>query len=881
MTNTQLPLVRPPFSLDPAGRALATDWFAGFRLQAFPALAYAHEPVVLKLLLDRDLEEYECRFSIGYTAWEPWQPARPVFVRTIGRRGESVTVCCQLRTQGVESPIAVTGVAILSEFSLRPAPGALLAVTVLEQGDALAVACQDGALYWNRRTGEQHYVRTGHAGATTTLVSPDGKIVTQHLGLGQDAQGRHLFHPEVSVHDLYTGLEVRRFSLEESEEMRGFTAGGDLITRWRKRPTPMKWWRGEPVMLDETPYFTRLWDLEGGEVIAEYAGVLMDTSQSGVGAVAYFFNDTLTFREHYRHQRVRGTYYLTTLRGGTSHTIRLSPSGSFAAVTAVTPIRQGAFTFNHTTYEIVRTLGARRLAALPEKITVTQFVSDDLLWMVDHAEEDPARKLKLYDWTAGKVEATLPIFAILGKDRLPDAIHAGHWGLDEGGQNSDMIWQSARQHDTLQFLEQMQFCFAADPVMPDLVVALCKTVQGVHEVACVAREDDYSQLHLLPYAWPRRNSSQEVVATSRRVYASASDQTIRVYDLVSGESRQEIKRDSIEPPSDTYRSIELVARDEIVLLTQASNPIQYWGRNDRTDEALHWIAGPGTVSADLVDSDGEAILLWAVDLGDPQQERAHQAKAMGHLGYVISSLLAGSSAPEQKAAEKPPRLHGLCIWNHRTDETHLVALPQPCRTTCYVPERECWLVYTMHSEDDIDKEAKKLVKRTVYANVYSVSLQGEKDTVLSYEFEPFIDERVKSSVFPSSGEPYTQGKIYEPALALSRAQPGQLAYYNLDELGMIDVFSQQIIWQCPNPVAYKYGVPNLIIPLPGDRVWARFDSHGAVVIDSRGQIDPGQVRPYHAWQPALYASAIVYADVGLWRPLARAKSQSIAPQIQE
>ena len=121
MTNTQLPLVRPPFSLDPAGRALATDWFAGFRLQAFPALAYAHEPVVLKLLLDRDLEEYECRFSIGYTAWEPWQPARPVFVRTIGRRGESVTVCCQLRTQGVESPIAVTGVAILSEFSLRPA----------------------------------------------------------------------------------------------------------------------------------------------------------------------------------------------------------------------------------------------------------------------------------------------------------------------------------------------------------------------------------------------------------------------------------------------------------------------------------------------------------------------------------------------------------------------------------------------------------------------------------------------------------------------------------------------------------------------------------------------------------------------------------------
>jgi hypothetical protein len=853
MNDTNPLIPRPPFSLDPAGQALITEWFPGFRLLAFPGLAHAHEEVVLKLLLQRDLDDYECRFSCGYTAWEAWQPARATFTRTFVTPGETAMVFCQLRYRGVESPITVTPVEALPQFSIRPGPGEPSTLTILEQGAAFAVACTGGVLYWNRRTNEQYYVRAGRAGTETTLVSPEGKIMTQHRTLGKDDQGQYIFHPEVSVHDLYSGELLSRFQLEEKEEMRqALTPAGDLITRWTKQPIDMgKMFRGEPTPIYNTPYFTRLWNLSDGLPCAEYPGILMAASPNGIGAVAFHFNETLSFREHYRHEQVRSTYYLTTLRGGPAHKIRFSPSGAFAAVTAVTPNRQGAFTFDHTTYEIVRTSSGGRLAPLPEKMSVHELVSDELLWVTDEGEADLSRKLKLYDWAEGRVVATLPVYALAQAARLP------------------------------LYAREMVLHFASDSLMPDVVAALCGYVQEGKKAIYLTREDDYSELHTLPYTWPNK-VTPTMAATSRRIYSYMSDSTVQRYDLESGEYVGEMERHTLEPPGDSYRAPELVSGGELVILAKSgfSDPKDqaYWGVDDRTDETFYWHAPTGMVKASSMDSDGDATLLWSIALGDPQREKERKEEALKALNNVFGALMnetttaSQASAPQAGKQEEPPQLHGLCIWNHRTGETHLVALPQPCKQTCYLPEQERWLVLTLHNEDEFNEGGSNLTKRTLHLNVYTISLQGEKKALLSYPFELFIDERVKLKTSTPDGRSYTHGKIYEPAIALSRPRPGQLAFYTLTSLGVIDVFRQDIGWQCPNPMAYKYDIPQKIVPLPGERIWASFNA-GSVIIDSRGQIDPAGVRSY-GWEPSVYENAIVYPGRGLWQVIKPSNARS-------
>ena len=102
------------------------------------------------------------------------------------------------------------------------------------------------------------------------------------------------------------------------------------------------------------------------------------------------------------------------------------------------------------------------------------------------------------------------------------------------------------------------------------------------------------------------------------------------------------------------------------------------------------------------------------------------------------------------------------------------------------------------------------------------------------------------------GDSYLAGKIHRTAVALSRVQPGQLAYYGLHGLGVLDVLSEQVLWQCPNPLADAEGTPEEITPLPGDKIWAKFHEK-SFVVDAQGQVS--QLRPY-GWEPELYAGAI-------------------------
>jgi hypothetical protein len=131
-----------------------------------------------------------------------------------------------------------------------------------------------------------------------------------------------------------------------------------------------------------------------------------------------------------------------------------------------------------------------------------------------------------------------------------------------------------------------------------------------------------------------------------------------------------------------------------------------------------------------------------------------------------------------------------------------------------------------------------------------------------------IDERVTIGVSAPGGCRWTQGKIFTPRFALSRANPGELAFATLTKLGIADCCTGEVIWSVDNTLGAHYGVPEKIVPYPDGRLWVTVGNEGAALVDAQGHVEPTDVASNNQ-EPVITPSAILFKGTRVWQPLPR------------
>lgn len=825
-TNTLVP--KPRRELATQARALTKDLFPGLQLFARPQRAFPHGRIALHVQADVALAAYEALFSINGEPLGSWRPADKAMEWSCGKPGTRAAATCQLRRDGVVSHMVACEIEVLEQCTSTPGPSAPRKIDFLKDG-AMALISQDGVARWHPMTGDWYHQRIS-LNMESAVVSPEGLVAARVLVPGSDDEGRQLLVYETRLHNLPSGQLLATLPLEQNEILRGFAPQGELITEWRRASASLgAIYGGREVPLAQTPHHTRLWNVKGREATTR-PGVLLAISGGGCAAIGYFQHCTFDFFDSYHGNRLKGRYEgYTFMRGSNQLWVLLSPNTGFAA------IKQAVNQFKDI-YKIVRVASGWEQGQLPEYFRPQAFVSEDLIWGIETTPNGQS-VLLVRDWMEDRVVRKLNVLdnvVIEGVTYRPQLA-----GLHFG---------------------------AADPENPSCVAL---RLEGPHQelrIGAYVGADDYQCLRLLPHSWlplePRG-----MIALGQKVYVNREGnlhehRDVEIFSATTGVRAGKLPWNAAWAHESCSTYWQLRSSGSITMWAESAGG-QIWGRDEAQDMAIHWTRSDRPQGAIVdVDARGNVLMQSTMDHKTVEQKRQlqeHQRRASQQFNAMFGAILSGEPLPTASSIEPlvesyPPDTICFTIWNYQTGATAEALLNVPTSAEVQVvnlPQRGQWLVLALYLENRPEITDANQQPRRVFT--FLVRPDGNLSPVASHLAYPYTD--------PRCGD-----RVCRTAVTLARCNPGQLLRYDLESIVITDAVSGQIIWECPNPMARRYGTPNKIAALP-DGIWAEF-SAGSIVVDRDGRIREGSVHP-SGWEPTVFPTALIYQHQGTWQPLVK------------